>query len=362
MIGLAEWVLAYWWLLLLEGLVAAGVIGVLALSAHKIVGGEPRSLGALKASMAVTAVATVAAYIGLIVGVSLYLGATGEYIVYMAFALSAGILLLQWLFSPYIIGAVYRTRDPATPREVALAGYVRRLAEASGLGNIKVKIAEVSMPNAFAYGSPLAGSYVAVTRGLLRILDDGELRAVAAHEVGHLKHRDVSWILALAIIPLAVYFIGRMLVYAGFLGGGNRREGSNPLFLLAVGAALIAASIVFRFLVAHFNRLREYYADAHSALSTGSPRMLQRALAKIYVAIREGRSVEAPTLAAPLFIVAPLVEVQGGFFAPVDRIDVLVEELKRREESPIIELFSTHPPIAKRLRFLDRLAAMLRGA
>jgi len=360
MVFAVDWILAYWWLLLFEGLVVAGIIGVLALNADRLVGREPSSLAALRASMGVTALATFVAYLALMVGLAKYLGAGGEAIVYGATVLSALLILFQWLVSPWLINLFYGARDPVTPRERMIVQMAARLAEKSGLRQPKVKIVDRSVPNAFAYGSPLAGSYVAVTSGLLRILSEDEVEAVVAHEVGHLKHRDVGWILALSVIPLAVYFIGRMLVYAGLLSG-DRREQSNPLLLLALGAALIAASVVFRFLVAHFNRLREYYADAHSALTTGRPRSLQRALAKIYAAMHSNPKLEVEasrmSLAAPLFIVAPLVEamveVSGGFLVDEDE---LVERLKHMEENPILELFSTHPPISKRLRFLDRLA------
>ncbi len=357
---LIDWILAYWWLLLLEGLIVAGIVGALALAAPRLVGREPSSLARLRASMILTLIATFTAYIGLLVGVAKYLGGSGAFVVEIAVVVSALIIILQWLFSPYLINAYYHTRPPATPMEYRLQEMASRLARASGVSEPKLVIAESSVPNAFAYGSPLTGNYVAVTRGLLRILRVDEVEAVIGHEVGHLKHRDVSWILALSIVPLAVYFLGRMLVYAGLLGGGDRREQGSPLLLAAIGAALIAASILFRFLIAHFNRLREYYADAHSALVTGRPRSLQRALAKIYYAMHSDPRVEAEaqkaSLASALFIVAPLVEASGGYLIDPD---TLVERLKREEESPLAELFSTHPPISKRLRFLDRLAARI---
>lgn len=354
------WLIAYWWLLLIESLVVGGVTGIFVLGAHRLVGREPRSLAALKSGMIVTALATVTAYFALIVGIANYLGAGGEGLVVGAAILSAGIILVQWLFSPWIIGLVYRTRDPVSTRERIAASIVERIASRSGVGEVKVKIADIPLPNAFAYSSPLGGKHIAITKGLLNILDDDELEAVAGHEVGHLKHRDVTWILALSIIPVMVYFLGRILVYSGLLGGGDsRREDSSPLLIAAIGAVLIALSVVFQFLIAHFNRLREYYADAHSALATGKPRALQRALAKIYLAVKDGGyNSEKYSLASPLFIVAPLIDVLGGSFMSVDDV---IEALKREEENPIMELFSTHPPISKRLRFLDNLTVSLRG-
>ena len=358
-----EFIFAWWWLLLVESLIVAGIIGVIALNAHRLVGDTPKSMAALKAGMGVTALATFIGYIALMVGVAKLIGyytgstASATALVWGATLLSAILILLQWLFSPYLINLFYRARPPQTREERLLEEELRRIAEVSGIKPPRLRISDLAIPNAFAYGSPLAGSYVAVTRGLLRIMPPQELRAVLGHEVGHLKHRDISWILALSLVPMAIYFIGRALIWSGFLGGGEARERGNPLILVAIGAALIAASILFKFLVSHFNRLREYYADAHGAMASGSPRYMQRALARLDLAyksnpalVEEARTHEA---AAMLFIVAPLIEASGGFLYDIDSY---IDRLRREEPSPLQELFSSHPPIPKRIRFLDRLS------
>ncbi len=362
MIGL---ILSWWWLLLIESLIVASILGVIALNAHRLVGDTPRGMTALRASMGLTALVTVIGYVALLVGVGKFLAyytgseVSANLLVWGSVVLSIIIIGLQWLISPYMINLFYRTRPPQTREEKLLEVELKRIAEMSGVRAPKLRISEMDMPNAFAYGNPLTGGYVAVTRGMLRIMPIDELRAVLGHEVGHLKHRDVTWILALALIPMAVYFIGRALIWSGFLSGSSRERGGNPLVLIAIGAALIAASILFRFLIAHFNRLREYYADAHGAIVSGSPRYMQRALARIDLAyksnprlIEEARSNEA---AAMLFIVAPLVELTGGFFYDIDSY---IDKLRRAEPSPLEELLATHPPIPKRIRFLDTLAVL----
>ncbi len=361
------WIIAYWWLLVLEGVAVSAVVALISMAAPRLVGGEPRSLASLRLSMALTAVAIFLAGVGLIAGVAWLLGARYGVSASGGLALSvalfvAGLMVLQWLFSPYLINALYRTRPPESLEEEELQVELERIARASGLKRPpRLRIAEVDVPNAFSYGSPIAGDYVAVTRGLLRIMPREEVVAVLGHEVGHLKHRDVSWILALSLIPLAIYYLGRTLLWVGLLsGGGDRDEESSPLLLALIGLALIAAGVVFKFLVAHFNRLREYYADAHSALVTGSPRLLQRALARIHVAIRGNPRMAAEAaskgLVSQLFIVAPLIEVSGGFLYDIDAV---VEELKTEDTSPLEELFASHPPVPKRLRFLDRIAERL---
>jgi heat shock protein HtpX len=360
---------AYWWLMLIEGLAVGAIIGVLTLAAPKLVRDNPRSLTQLKVNMALTAVAIFLAGVGLLLGVSdliaKYYGISGggAGLALGAALFVALLMILQWLFSPYIINLVYRTRPPQTFSEKEIEVELQRLARASGVKPPRLRIAEVDLPNAFAYGSPLVGNYVAVTRGLLRIAPKEEIIAVLGHEVGHLKHRDVAWILALSLIPLAIYYLGRMLIWSsfftGFTGGygDEEEEGGSSLLLLALGVILVIAGVIFKFLVAHFNRLREYYADAHSAIVTGNPRWLQRALARIHMAIKNSpeivRQSASASIASQLFIVAPLIEVQGGFFYDIDYI---VDELKREKSSAVEELFSDHPPIPKRLRFLDEIA------
>ncbi|MCS7106665.1 MAG: zinc metalloprotease HtpX [Acidilobaceae archaeon] len=352
-----ELLFAQWWILIVEALVLAGVVALLALNADRIVGDAPRSLLSLRFSMGLTLVFMISAYVGLMILAGRLLGLGGEGLVITATVLAFLLVAVQWLLSPFMINLAYRTRPPENAEEQFYASEAARLAKLSGISPPKFVIAEVDFPNAFAYGSPISGNYVAVTRGLLRSMTREEIIAVIGHEVGHLKHRDVTWILALSIIPLAIFFLGRALIYAGVLGGGSEERRSSPIYLLAIGAVFIAAGVLFQFLIAHFNRLREYYADAHSALVTGNPRALQRALARLHLIYSNNEEVSEMarenSTASMLFIVAPLIEIHGGFFY---NIDYHVERLKKEKTSPIEELFASHPPIPKRLRFLDRVA------
>lgn len=368
MYWLASWYLAY----LVEGLVLALVLGLLVLAAPRLVSGEPRSLWALRTSMLATAAAVVLGSLGIVYLVSGYLGASPS--LYAVVAFVAALLLAQWLFSPYLINAVYRTEEPG-PELEWLRIEVERMSRAIGLSKPpKLLVADMRAPNAFAYGSPLAGNFVAVTKGLLRIMPREEVKAVLAHELGHLKHRDVPAILALSLIPTAMYFLGRMLLYWSAWAGvaRGRREGNAALTYVAAGLLLLVAGFVLHFMVTHFNRLREYYADASSGLLTGEPRLLQRALARLHLAYRD-ESVRAELssrdAAAMLFIVNYLLDLYGSrFYEPGPRlrwrsvdIDEVVEELKAQRVNPVAELFSTHPPVPKRLRFLDNLRARLAG-
>ena len=351
--------------LLVEGVMFALIMGIIAVLAPRLMRGEPRSLWGLRASMIMTALAVTAGSLGVLYLALSYLGATG-FGLNMLLVLVVLFMLAQWLFSPMIINAAYRVRDAEDPWLIAT---VERLARNTGLSKApRVVVADTPMPNAFAYGSPITGNFVAVTRGLLRLMPKEEIAAVLGHELGHLRHRDVAVILALGLLPTAIYFLGRMMVELSWWTGmgGDRENDSSPLLLLAIGAGLVAAGIVFHFLVTHFSRLREYYADSNSARVMGSPRPLQRALARLHLAYTDDRlkaELKKNSAVSTLFIVNYLIDAFGSrFYVPgsgisISRdIDSVVEELKHAKVNALQELFSTHPPIPKRLRFLDRLA------
>ncbi len=397
LLGTLYFFAAYWWLLIISSLAVGVVTALVALMAPKVVGGEPKSMGALKTSMALTAISIVLAGIGVFIGTAYLIGyifgipMAGSATVIGAAFITLIIILAQWLLSPLVIKLVYKAHPPRTDEERRYQEALKEVAERSGIKTPKLMIAETYIPNAFSYGSPISGSYVAVTRGLLNMMPFDEIRSVLGHEVGHLKHRDVGWLLALSVIPLAIYYLGQMLIFNGILGwgygegegrgrGGNGGLGAGALLAL-VGIVLVAAGVMFRFLVGNFNRLREYYADANSAMVT-SPRGIQRALARLHVAIKGerylSRQANSSAISAlkPLFIIAPFVEINGGFLYEPDEdawpwgwrrqrpdlsryrnidIDEVVERVKQEKTDPVEEVFSTHPPIPKRLRFIDNI-------
>ncbi|MCS7132676.1 MAG: M48 family metalloprotease, partial [Aigarchaeota archaeon] len=213
--------------------------------------------------------------------------------------------------------------------------------------------AEIDVPNAFAYGSPLTGNMVAVTRGLLKNLNAEEVEAVVGHEIGHLKHKDVIVMMMISLIPAIIYYIGYSLYVSGWFGGAEtRREGGGGGGLvLLIGILLIMLSYLFNIFIFYMSRLREYYADARSATTVeNGARNLQRALVKIMAASgRIPRSVRKNYDQLKMFFISdPEVAIRD--YGDVDK---LVEAVKREKPSIFFELFSTHPHPAKRLRFLD---------
>jgi len=254
--------------------------------------------------------------------------------------------LLTYIASPYIINASYGARPDPRLQQI-----VDEVAARLG-APFKIKAVVVDgPPNAFAYGNFLTGRYVAVTSGMLSLVERRELEAVIGHEIGHHLHKDNAIMLLFGVLPSVVYYLGVTAFYMG-LGSGNNRGGNAAL--LAVGVAAVLVSFVIQLLVLAFSRLREYYADTAGAKAAGKETM-QFALAKIhkfYFMAPEARQEVSESKLRALFIYA-LVNAVANPFVTITKAEV--EQIKRASYSPLEEVFSTHPPIPKRLRFLDQL-------
>jgi len=314
----------------------------------------------LYASMALTLVLIILVFTGVIFGIVYAIqayrgapislsdpGAISFVLSIMAFVVIVNLVI--YLISPLMINMFYgATPDPR------LQEVVNRVAARLGVKPPKA-VRVRGPPNAFAYGNILTGKYVAVTEGMLELVDERELEAVVGHEIGHHKHRDNAIMLFLGILPSVVYYLGVYLVHMGLWGGySSRRNGSSPLLLVLVGVAAVIVSFVLQILILAFSRLREYYADLEGARAAGRSAM-QAALAKLHIFYRRNpevhQSVGESKLRA-LFIYA-LTDAVAEPFYRVTRADI--ERIMRSEYSPIEEMLATHPPIPKRLRFLENL-------
>ncbi len=274
--------------------------------------------------------------------------------------------IFQWLLSPYIVDHIYRVRPLEPGEEEWLQKAIHDIAVRSGINPPKPMIARIKIPNAFAYGNPLTGYRVAVTEGLLDL--DGitreEIIAIVGHEVGHIKHRDVFVMMLVGLIPAVILWLGEYLVRWGWLIGFNsRREGGGltPLAVIGFGALLIFIGFILNLGILYLSRLREYYADAHSAHTVpNGARNLMRALARIMVATgylrKRGFETSKYGQLKMLFISAPehAIDPSTAYYYRND-IDTIVEIIKNEKPSLLREIFSTHPHPAKRFRFLEQL-------
>ena len=267
----------------------------------------------------------------------------------------------QWLFAPYIVDAIYRVKPIPENENTNLHQTVAEISRKSGIKQPKLMLAHIPLPNAFAYGSPIAGSRVAVTEGLLKNLDEGEIEAVIGHELGHLKHRDVQVMMAVSILPALFMYMGYMFMFSG--SSNRRNEGSNGAL---IGIAFIAFSWVLNMFILHLSRLREYYADRHSVgVVENGAQKLSSGLAKIVHstqrASRSQREKQNLNAFKALFIADPdKANADSATLATMEASKGnLVQEILAKEPTlmdKVIEALSTHPNIVKRLRALQELS------
>jgi heat shock protein HtpX len=272
----------------------------------------------------------------------------------------------QWLLSPYLVGAIYRVKEMAAGENPKLHQMVADLSKKSGISTPKLMLSRMPMPNAFAYGSPLSGSRVAVTEGLLKNLDDGEVEAVIGHELGHLKHRDVQVMMVVSFLPALFYYIGYSMMLSGMFGGGDRREGGGNNAI--IGIAFMAFSWILTLFTLYLSRLREYYADRHSAaiVENGAEKLSTGLITIVEESKRSGKLTkeQAKNNSAykALFISDPdranvdSAELHAQNYA--NKKDLLRQTLAKRPSGgdTFAEIFSTHPNIIKRLRALQELS------
>lgn len=314
-------------------------------------------------------VATLALIFGLSTGIfALILTLTGTFDI-----LTIGIFVVifniaQWLFAPYLVGAVYRVREMQPAENPQVHAVINNLSKKSGIKAPKLMLAQIPLPNAFAYGSPISGSRIAITQGLLNTLNDGEVEAVIGHELGHLRHRDVQTMMVVSFLPALFYFIGYSLLLQGMFGGQRRSDNGSAAL---IGIAFMAFSQLLTLFALNMSRLREYYADRHSAsivddgaqkLSTGLAKIVH-ASAKIAKpqSQRQQQSKQSLNSFRALFIADPeraredsvaVHEFEAG------NSQQLVDEYLAKKltfADKLIEALSTHPNIIKRLRALQEL-------
>jgi heat shock protein HtpX len=271
--------------------------------------------------------------------------------------------IVQWLIAPYMVDAIYKVRALPENENPQLHQAVSDLSQKSGIKKPKLMLAQIPLPNAFAYGSPLTGNRIAVTQGLLKDLDEGEVEAVIGHELGHLKHRDVQIMMAVSFLPALFTYIAYSLMWSSAYQGNRKSQGGDSAL---IGIAFMAFAWVLNMFTLYLSRLREYFADRHSAeVVDNGAQKLSMGLAKI---VNSTKSLSRPqqqkqNLAfKSLFISDP--DKAATDAAAISTMQAsgkseLVQEIlsqKLTTEAKIAEAFSTHPNITKRLRALQKLS------
>jgi heat shock protein HtpX len=242
----------------------------------------------------------------------------------IGFVMAAVMNFGSYWFSDKVVLAMYRAKqvDAGHP----LYRITANLAQRGGLPMPKVYVIPQDSPNAFATGRNPDHAAVAATEGIMRILDEHELEGVIAHELAHVKHRDILISSIAATIAAAIMMVSR---FAMFFGGGrdNDNRGANPIALIAT---IILAPMAAMLIQAAISRSREFAADAGGASIAGSPNGLMSALRKIETAARRV-PLDANPATAHMFIIKPF------------------------SGAGLLSLFSTHPPTEQRIQALMQL-------
>jgi heat shock protein HtpX len=264
--------------------------------------------------------------LGLLSGMLLLIGDLlgGQNGVVIAFVVAAVMNLGSYWFSDKIVLRMYRAQEVGP--EHPLYRLTERLARQGGLPMPKVYLIPEASPNAFATGRNPDHAAVAATQGIMQVLSEHELEGVIAHELAHVKHRDILISSVAATIAAAIMMVARMAMYAGMFGGGrDDREGSaNPIAMLGM---MILAPIAAMLIQAAISRSREFSADAGGARIAGTPYGLADALRKID-AVSRRVPLDANPATAHMFIVKPF------------------------SGAGLMSLFSTHPPTEARIQAL----------
>ena len=281
-------------------------------------------------------------------------------------------ILFEWAIGPAIVTLTTRLQYLKPGENPWLENTVKELAAKSGIPMPKLAIVPNNTPNAFTYGRTSSSAILAVHEGLLRNLNQDEVRGVIAHELGHIKHKDYIVMTVLSALPLIAYWIAQIALNAAWFSGGSSRRGKDQgnagVVLIVIGVASFVVYIVSFLAVMRLSRLREHFADAYSAYLTRNPQSLQSALAKITYglsiapkATAEARSfyIEDPSQAKQE--VAEIMDKKDQYDLDQDGVlDQRELELAMEKESKntwvqMNRLFATHPPTFRRILLLKEI-------
>lgn len=277
----------------------------------------------MKTLMLLTALTVLFVIIGQLVG--------GQRGMVMAFGFAILMNFFAYWFSDKIVLKMYRAQEVTEAEAPQLVRTVRYLAQQASVPMPRVYIIPSASPNAFATGRNPAHAAVAATQGILELLSPDELEGVLAHEMAHVKNRDILTQSIAATVAGAISMLAMMARWGAIFGGYGGRDRDSNGGMIGLLVAAIVAPIAAMFIQMAISRSREYAADATGARICGKPLSLANALRKLQAGIQR-RPLQANNATAHMFIVNPL---SGRSFA---------------------SLFSTHPPMEERIARLEQMA------
>ncbi|MFY9638920.1 MAG: zinc metalloprotease HtpX [Methanobacterium sp.] len=271
------------------------------------------------------------------------------------------VVFIQYLIGPKMVETMMHVHYVSEQEAPNLHAMVEDLSMKAGISKPKVGVAEINVPNAFAFGRSKGDARICVTRGILNLLDKEELEAVLGHEMSHVRHSDMAVMTLISVVPLICYYI-----FISTLFSGRNNNGGGAI----IGIAALGAYLVGQLLVLFVSRSREYYADQGSIELGGKPHKLASALYKLVYGSATANKDEVKEVEGLKAFFVNDISDAGNEINDLQQLDVDMngviseEELSRLRYSDtsistgqsIMELLSTHPNMVKRVKRLSELA------
>lgn len=275
--------------------------------------------------------------------------------------LAALMMLIQFLIGPKIVEWSMRVKYVKKEDYPRLFQMVEGLSRRANIPMPRVCVAQIALPNAFAFGRGLKDGRVCVTEGILKLLDDGELKAVLGHELSHLKNRDVLTITILSVIPMIMYRIAWHFLF--FSRSRDNRGGNTVL----IGMAAFLFYFITNLLVLYASRIREYFADKGSIELGNSPANLASSLYKLVYgsarmskgSLKEVEGLKAFFVNDPSRAASEIRDLSGldlnkdGSVDPLELLQLKNRKVGLNFSDRMLELLSTHPNMLKRIKRLS---------
>ncbi|MDD3985630.1 MAG: zinc metalloprotease HtpX [Methanobacterium sp.] len=272
------------------------------------------------------------------------------------------LVFVQYMIGPIMVEKMMHVNYVSQQEAPKLHAMVEDLAMKAGVPKPKIGIAEINIPNAFAFGRTKKDGRICVTRGILKLLDQEELEAVLGHEMSHIKHSDMAVMTLISVVPLICYYIFISTMFSG--------DRNNNGYGYIIGIAALGAYLVGQILVLFVSRTREYYADEGSVELCGKPHKMASALYKlVYGSATTNKDELKEVEGLKAFFVNDISDA-GNEINDLQQLDINMDGVISEEElsklrysdtkigtkNNIMELLSTHPNMVKRVKRLSELA------
>ncbi|MEM5772862.1 MAG: zinc metalloprotease HtpX [Candidatus Aenigmatarchaeota archaeon] len=279
---------------------------------------------------------------------------------YIIVAIAVLLVLIQWWIGPKIIWWTTNMRLLEKDEYPWIWETVKELCKKNKVPMPKIALARVGAPNAFVFGRTPSSAVLTITQGLLNNLTQEEVKAVIAHEIGHIKHKDMIVMTVVSVIPIIAYFVAEFLISASYRARDRRRD-IGAAILVGIGAYVVY--LISNLLVLALSRFREYYADRFSGINT-KPKLLASALAKITYGLSmsseriENSSVRSFFIADPISAateVNKLASEYSDLNLDEKELEKAMEWEKKNLLIRVLEISRTHPLTFKRILALKEL-------